>query len=46
MVVLPPLGDLRHPVDRWQTVFAATAPLASKSMQIAAQCDIQATVRV
>jgi len=46
MVVLPPLGDLRHPVDRWQTVFAATAPLASKSMQNAAQCDIQATVRV
>jgi hypothetical protein len=46
MVVPPPLGDLRHPVDRWQTVFAATALLAGKSMQNAAQCDIQATVPV
>jgi len=33
MVVQPPLADLRHPVDRWQTVFAATPPLARKSMR-------------
>jgi hypothetical protein len=44
MVVPPPLGDLRHPADRWQTVFAPTALLPGKSMQNAAQCDIRATV--
>jgi hypothetical protein len=44
MVVPPPLPDLRHPACRWQTVFAATAPLAGKSMQNAERCDIQATV--
>jgi hypothetical protein len=46
MVVPPPLGDLRRPAERWQTVFASTAPLADKSMQNAAQCDIQATVPI
>jgi hypothetical protein len=46
MVVPPPLGDLRHPADRWQTVFGSTAPLAGKSMQNAAQCDIRATVPI
>jgi hypothetical protein len=46
MVVPPPLGDLRRPAERWQTVSAATAPLAGKSMQNAAQCDIRATVAI
>jgi len=36
MVVPPPLADLRQPVDRWQTVFAATPPLVRKSVQDAA----------
>jgi hypothetical protein len=44
MVVPPPLADLRHPANRWQTVFAATAPLAGKSMQNAERRDIPATV--
>jgi hypothetical protein len=44
MVVPPPLVDLRHPVDRWQTVFAITAPLAGKLMQNAERRDIPATV--
>jgi hypothetical protein len=44
MVVPPPLADLRHPADRWQTVFASTMPLAEKSVQNADRCDIQATV--
>jgi hypothetical protein len=44
MVVPPPLADLRHPADRWQTVFASTMPLAEKSEQNADGCDIQATV--
>jgi hypothetical protein len=44
MVVPPPLADLRHPVDRWQTVFDGTAPLARESMQNAERCDIPATV--
>jgi hypothetical protein len=44
MVVPPPLADLRHPADRWQTVFASTLPLAKKSLQNANRCGIQATV--
>jgi len=44
MVVPPPLADLRHPADQWQTVFAATALLAEKLMQNADRCDIEATV--
>jgi len=44
MVVPPPLADLRHPADQWQTVFAATALLAEKLMQNADLCDIEATV--
>jgi len=44
MVVPPPLADLRHPADRWQTVFAPMAVLAEKSMQNADRCDIEATV--
>jgi hypothetical protein len=44
MVVPPPLADLRHPANRWQTVFIATALLAGKLMQNAVWCDIQATV--
>jgi hypothetical protein len=44
MVVPPPLADLRHPVDRWQTVFDGTVPLAGESMQNAERCDIRATV--
>jgi hypothetical protein len=44
MVVPPPWADLRHPADRWQTVFAPTALLAEKSMQNADRCDIEATV--
>jgi hypothetical protein len=46
MVVPPPLADLRHPADRWQTVFAITVLLAGKSMQNAERCDIPATVSV
>jgi len=46
MVVPPSLADLRHPGYRWQTVFAATVPLAGKLMQNAVWCDIRATVSV
>jgi hypothetical protein len=44
MVVPPPFADLRHPADRWQTVFVRMMPLAKKSVQKADRCDIQATV--
>jgi hypothetical protein len=44
MVVPPPLADLRHPADRWQTVFARMMLLTEKSVQNADRCDIQATV--
>jgi hypothetical protein len=44
MVVPPPLADLRHPANRWQTVFASTVPVAGNSMKNADRCDIQATV--
>jgi len=44
MVVPPPFADLRHPADRWQTVFVRMMPLAKKSVQKAARCDIRATV--
>jgi hypothetical protein len=44
MVVPPPLADLRHPAERWQTVFARMMLLAGKSVQNADRCDIQATV--
>jgi len=44
MVVPPPLADLRHPAERWQTVFARMMLLAEKSLQNADRCDIQATV--
>jgi hypothetical protein len=44
MVVPPPFADIRHPADRWQTVFARIMPLAGKSVQNAGRCDIQATV--
>jgi hypothetical protein len=44
MVVPPPLADLRHHADRWQTVFARMMLLAEKSVQNADRCDIQATV--
>jgi hypothetical protein len=44
MVVPPPLADLRHPAERWQTVFASTALLAEKLTQNADRCDIEATV--
>jgi len=44
MVVPPPFSDLRHPADRWQTVFARIMPPAEKSVQNADRCDIQATV--
>jgi len=44
MVVPPPFADLRHPADRWQTVFARMMLVADKSVQNADRCDIQATV--
>jgi hypothetical protein len=44
MVVPPPFSDLRHPTDRWQTVFARMTLPAEKSVQNADRCDIQATV--
>jgi hypothetical protein len=44
MVVPPPLADLRHPANLWQTVFAWTMPLTGNSMQNTERCDIQATV--
>jgi len=44
MVVPPPFADLRHPADRWQTVFARIILPAGKSVQNADQCDIPATV--
>jgi hypothetical protein len=44
MVVPPPLADLRHPAERWQSVFASRMLLAGKSVQNADRCDIQATV--
>jgi hypothetical protein len=44
MVVPPPLVDLRHPAQRWQTVFAEAASLAGESVQNAGWRDIFATV--
>jgi hypothetical protein len=44
MVVPPPFSDLRHPADRWQTVFVRMMRLAEESVQNADRCDIQATV--
>jgi hypothetical protein len=44
MVVPPPLADLRHPAERWQTVFPRMMLLAEKSVQNADRCDIKATV--
>jgi hypothetical protein len=44
MVVPPPFTDLRHPAERWQTVFARMMLLIEKSVKNADRCDIQATV--
>jgi hypothetical protein len=34
----------RHPACRWQTIFAAVAPLAKKPVQNTTHCGIRATV--
>jgi hypothetical protein len=44
MVVPPSFADLRHPAERWQTVFARMMLMTEKSMQNADRCDIHATV--